>query len=564
MIELEKKIDTIYNELEIWKEDFQSILSSLFYIAESIDRDKKNDTASDYISRISYVFNSIINKSQKSELYSTSDSLTKLNFEKNLDDLNFINAYAHFSMLMPQVHRNIFQVEKINEKNINLKYKKGEILNAEIIDRLFSALAQDVSFSYVNENELKKYLATKIANKQFNLINDDFKWIEDIFQYNLNTQILNEVLTNDVIEKKLGFNYNQYNAFCASLKAYSLFFILLSRELHKLALHVTDHAEKELLISESLEWSVCNLKPDIILKWFKVTAGLNDEEFYNIINFYIIIDDVENEENKLIQKSRFGDGYFPPFLLYRNSIIFSNLAIRYMLPFNNILYSINYTDKAIFDNHISNNLEPTLIEQTIKLFSNFENIIFKKNVNIPGGEIDLIVLDKLNSHCLIFQIKATISASSTRMVRNNESRVLEGFEQIERFNKIDNEEKIKIINNTFDENFENITFENILLIRSSAGSQKAWSNRHKIINYNLLAWILATKKEKQEKSFMNFEKSIDEAIDILLEKAESKVIYEELLIGDYKITFPNIEFNDTNIQLLNLKTHCKFKDFNKV
>ena len=105
IIEIEKNLDKKVVELSIYKESFQSIYSVLLFTAESIDFKGDVDTAMDYLGRTSLIYPIIKKYAQNSGTETTTQSILKTGSIEYLEDINFLIAYAHFSMLMPQIHK---------------------------------------------------------------------------------------------------------------------------------------------------------------------------------------------------------------------------------------------------------------------------------------------------------------------------------------------------------------------------------------------------------------------------------------------------------------------------
>jgi len=141
------------------------------------------------------------------------------------------------------------------------------------------------------------------------------------------------------------------------------------------------------------------------------------------------------------------------------------------------------------------------------------------------------------------QVKATIAPDSARTVERVEGRALEGIKQIEAWEKQSATEQEAIINNHFGTKLKDIKIIHVLVMRSSAGSAAAWAtiDRYPIANYSLLGWLLANKKESGNGSLLHFDDEIRSAQKEIVAMSDSKIVMEELKIGEYSITFPNVD-----------------------
>jgi hypothetical protein len=562
LVEIEKQIDSLLEELSIWKLSFQDIYSTLLLMTEKIDYDGDKDTAMDYLSRISLIYPTIKKLAQDIEIESTTTSILKTGNKQFLEDISFLIAYAHFSLLMPQIHRNVLSVNQVSEFCFELDFANDNIKNSELIDKLYSTISLQISFSSKEIDNIKLHTDKKAKERENNFDGYDFQLINKLFEHHKKFFINIQVLPDDIIESKLGFNHNDFILFSSALKAYSDYFIILARS-YKEQINEEQYSpeENDKLMSEYMEWSVCCLKYQA-LGWFLGTSGLKKDKFDVILSYFIDI--YSNKTGiQLIENSSCGDGYLPPITLIEKSIIFSPHALRYLVNFNNILYSINQKNKKLFNDEISQHLEPTLINQLEYLFSEFNDLEIRKNVTYTKSEIDMLLLSKKENICITIQVKTTIAPDSTRSVARVQDRTLEAFKQINIFESLSNQEKKDIVNREYDINIDDIKFINLIVVRSCAGSDQAWeiNDKYKIINYSLISKVLCDKLKNKDFEFSNFEDEISTKQKELIDTSNWRIEYETLKIDKYEIKFPNIFFDDNKIIPHNLST---FKCFPKL
>lgn len=562
LVEIEKQIDTLLEELSIWKLSFQDIYSTLLLMTEKIDYDGDKDTAMDYLSRISLIYPTIKKLAQDIEIESTTTSILKTGNKQFLEDINFLIAYAHFSLLMPQIHRDVLSVNQVSEFCFELDFANDNIKNSELIDKLYSTISLQISFSSKELDNIKLHTDKKAKEREYNFNGYDFQLINKLFEHHKKFFINIQVLPDDIIESKLGFNNDEFILFSSALKAYSDYFIILARS-YKEQINKEQYSpeENDKLMSEYMEWSVCCLKYQA-LGWFLGTSGLKKDKFDAILSYFIDI--YSNETGiQLIENSSCGDGYLPPITIIEKSIIFSPHALRYLVNFNNILYSINQKNKKLFNDEISQHLEPTLINQLEYLFSEFNDLEIRKNVTYTKSEIDMLLLSKKENICITIQVKTTIAPDSTRSVARVQDRTLEAFKQINIFESLSQQEKKDIVNREYDINIDDIKFINLIVVRSCAGSDQAWeiNDKYKIVNYSLISKVLCDKLKNKDFEFSNFEDEISTKQKELIDTSNWRIEYETLKIDKYEIKFPNIFFDDNKIIPHNLPT---FKCFPKL
>jgi len=490
---------------------------------------------------------------------STTASILKTSSHGHMADINFLSAYAHFSMLMPQIHRDTLVVTEASENKFKLDFPSEAIRDSEIIDKLYCTLTLPVSFK--NDSGLQEYTNRKAQNRDNSITESDLVIIKSVFEHHLQNSVNIEVLPNEVLTGHLGFSVEDCAKFSASLKAFSDFFICLARSYNQLANDISSDKEKEGLMAEYFEWSVCCLKYQF-LGCFLAISEVSKSSFENLLSYFI--DEYSNKTGINFHSNSFvGEGFLPPITLIGSSILFSPLALRYLLSFNNILYSINKTQKKLFDNEVSRELEPTLINQAVYLFSKFPELKSRKNVSYPGGEIDLLVLSESEEVCLSIQVKCTITPDSSRTVARVQQRVTEAMNQIETFEKMDSKEQTNLINTAFETNKQSLRVINLILVRSSAGSSQGWevNEKYRIVNYPILSMLLCRKLNEKSFYISDIDNEILEQQRHLIAESNWTVTYETLQIGKYEIDFPNIEFDSIKVLFGFLKS---FKCFPKL
>lgn len=561
--EKEQLIDTEIEALSLWKYSFQTVYLNLLYLAEKVDIDGNGDSAMDYFARTAAIFGLVRDKCQGHDSYGTTwNALSQTLKDKQFFvDMETLYAYGHFSMLMPQIHRTVFQIDKKSETSFNLSFQTAEMLEAEKKDRLLSILSQQLSIQYIRQRELDQYFMEKIKIGNTELEDYDIHWMTDMYQFNIKHRYRTEILSDAVLSETIGITNADYDHFCSSIRACSDFLLTFGRAFKTLSDKISDEQkeEKEQLFGEYLEWTTCTLMYQILEIMIDL-SGLSETKFKTLLSYYcqiyIGVPDTSYSENAFC-----GDGYLPPFLLMPERVIFSPLAIRYLYTFDNLLYSVNKRQNALFANTISKNLEPNLISQIHRNFSNFQNLNGKKNIPIPGGEIDYIVLCEEQYVCITFQVKATLSPSSSRTVSRVESRSLEGIEQINHFEGLDKQVQLQTINGAFGKTFKKLNFINILLLRSCAGSEKVWTSGVTITNYHLLTGLLGRKLKNGDYNFSSFGKELDEYLDEMLALSKPEVNEEKLVIDDITIKFPDITFDDIKAKCKNFQDCNNIKDF---
>jgi len=559
--ESEKQIDEQLKNLSIWGNTFQAVYLSLLYNAEIFDKSGSGDSAMDYFGRTAELYKLLVKNTVPSDMPGSWASMSTVNDrEQFADDVQALYVYSHFCMIMPQIHREVFSVSEVDGKSFKLDYRKEKTKEAETKDKLLSVLSQQMAIQFPDTQVLRRYLVEKVRMKDFEVGDKDYLWIKSMYVHHYRTMCRVQILTDEVLELHLHFSNNDYRHFTAVIVAFSDFFIELGRSCRD-AVDEQNLAEADTLVQQHIEWTACSLEYGV-LDNMRIICGLQEERFNTLLSYYSQIYGVA-QDPKYVSRAMCADGFLPPFVLTGSSVMFSPLAVRHLHPFSNLLYSVSKRQQSLFDNQISKHLEPVLINQTDRLFSSFNGIQTKANENYPGGEIDYMVLSESENVCICFQVKATLTPSSSRTLERVEGRSMEGCDQIDRFESLPVDVRDKIINNAFGTALNDVKILSVLLVRSSAGSEKIWGTGKSIVNYNVLTGMLSNKKSKGDNSFAYFDKEIDEYLAEMLVIANPVVNSEKFDIQDVSIEFPDISMNDLDARARN-GVHCMgFPDFEK-
>ena len=404
---------------------------------------------------------------------------------------------------------------------------------------------------------LEIYLEQRLASGQVGLCQSDQPWIDELYRHHLATQQRIELLSDGILLEHLGFSNVDYNQFTAAIKAFADFSIYLGRAF-KLSAESNNGEKAELYMSEYMENVVCTLN----YAFFDSTrqlSGLQENKFKALLAYFAQCYE-QPEAYHVTSYAACGDGYLPPFELGKKAVVFSPHSIRHLHTFNNILYSINKTRQALFNDHLSSALEPVLINQTEKLFAAFPDLTIRKNINYPGSEIDMMVLSENGKVCLIFQAKATLAPASSRTLSRVQDRSLEGLDQIKKFEDLPLQDKLHIINGSFGTNHSDLKILSLLLVRSSAGSEDVWGSGIPIVNHSFLAGMLYRKLSENDFLFAHFDKQVDKYMEELILISGWTINEEKFEISNLTIIFPDIDLKLIDLIAFNYKYAAKYGD----
>jgi hypothetical protein len=553
----EVRIDKEIEQLSLWKYPFQTIFSTVLYQVEKIDFDDTGDSAGDYLGRIAELHKVIQMRAAKAEEMTTTNALlTSIDDLEFFEDIRRLYKYGHFSMIMPQVHRKVFQITKDDENSFRLTYPSKEFEQAELKDKILGVLSEQFSHEFLNNEAMDRYLVQRIDSGETVLCEKDQPWIEELYLHHMYTQFRVEVLTDDILTPHLGFSNMEYNQFVAAFKAFCDFSIALGRAFNRAAEATEDRNKAELFMSEYMENVVCSLN-QLFLEQTKPLCGLQDDSFKAILGYFA--QKYENTAYQINCYSACGDGYLPPFELTKNQVIFSPHSIRYLHTFNNILYSVNKKRQDLFNNQISSSLEPVLINQVEQLFTAFPDLKIKKNIIYTGSEIDMLVLSEKEQVCLVFQAKATLAPASSRTLSRVQDRSIEGIEQIKKFEALEKADQLNIINGCFGTDLQGLKIISILLVRSSAGSEDVWNIGISCVNHSFLSGMLARKISQNDEVFIDFDQQINKYMDELIEVSGWVTNEEKFELNGLTLKFPDMDMKFNDVLRHNHKSAVRFR-----
>jgi hypothetical protein len=539
--QIEANSDAHSQALRLWQIPFQAVISQLFFTIEMVDAQGRGDTAMDFASRLSYIYPLVKERAQQAPLNSTVNSLTGYINLEMVQDINFLIAYAHLSLLMPQYHRRLYRLSEIDARHLRLEFKDKAAEQAEIIDRVLSYISLQMVVTYRDAAPLSAYLQQKITKDERTLTGQDFQWISRIKDFMQKYTFNIKAVPDAVFEASFGVTYAEYYAFIATFRAFCEFYLQLGKSFHAQIDQENPKASDDEKEGEYMEWTACCLTKNI-LGWVMALSGLNREKLQRITAFYLNIYS-DSTADGFTSEAYCGDGYFPPLVWMEDHLLFSPHACKYMLTVNNLLYSFNKNHEREFADQISHHLEPCLINQLDYIFQIIPGIQLRQNVDYGASEVDLIVYAPTEKIALCFQVKATIAPDSARTVRRVEQRALEGIGQIRTFENLSAERQEAIIQNSFGNTDTDITFLHFLTVRSCAGSAEIWRHNadYPITNYSLLAYLLAKKSAQQSWLIAAFKEEVLAVQQELVASANPEITEETLVINGESITFPDVK-----------------------
>jgi hypothetical protein len=286
---------------------------------------------------------------------------------------------------------------------------------------------------------------------------------------------------------------------------------------------------------ECMGWLAPLLSANFILGTIEGLSSVSADRIDSIL-VYLLEQPIDNGRNVS------GDGYLGPMFRLGEAFLFSPRALLTMLPERNLLYALNKTDKARFNESVSGLLEPALLGHAKEALDQIAGLRVDRNVVWEGGEIDLLAYDPKSNTALQVQAKAPIPPQGARMTRQVESHTLRAIEQLGKFEDQPPSVKDALLTRSFSLSCKDVRWASAVLTRSSFGTSRAWSamQGRAALNLPLLRHALRNIEE-------------DGAIDMTrLRDAAARIVSEVIQATSKGFTNEKIELFGTRIEFPNL------------
>jgi len=539
--EFENNVDDIINQLDLSNYALNEILDffhfsiALRYSGEQLSSDEYQlGPSGHYLSQLSYLLH-LFNNCNKIYQETSIDIFQNSKLQKNFPTLL---RYALFSEISPYIRKEVY-IPKINNKVLRLEYNEN-YYDYELRDTVLTLLATGFSATDDLKNyEVYDHHIRRILDNKFN---NEFV-ISEVSEYKewYKAYRFDDLTVSEEIYLKLGLTkieYIEFQSFWLGLTTYYIKkFESIIRYLKR-----TGDDNNHVLNKEMLRTASINLSKDVFYTTFTDSLiGISKSKFEYLMKLFSF--DTNNKLTLL-------DGYYPVFFEYKDSYLFSPFSVRVNMSPRNLLYLLNKNHLDIFNNEVSEHLEPQLISHCISLLSKIDSLKIESNVIWSRkGEFDIIAYDTIHNIVLHFQAKGTIPVEGARMTRNLESRMQEGIDQISKFNRESQNKKESIISDIFKHKVSNPNYINILLGWGGFGSYKIWKimNEEKIVALNLAVLNYFIKNIEANYDFNDFYDDINNIINLMVDSTNHKKIINRYKIGKYKVFSESFNYESTKL-----------------
>lgn len=370
-----------------------------------------------------------------------------------------LDAYAHFSEVVPEVRRDRMQVRRI-KAGFELKHAKSLARN-EATDIIVSELA----IGHIGNRSPQSFSARMKKLARSLPINWDEVRIEAanrITKYGVNVRE-DPVVSDDAMTQIFGYSGTRFNEIRNATYALAEVYQELALLSYMATAGDSGDPSDEVMDLVSLSWPETELVDRLAL-----LAGGDRADVAAFVDIFCF--------DPLAAKRRGGEGYTPPFVRIGKQICFSpDLIFRFIQPRNAIQDLIKLESKR-FDELISHTLEPTLIDSAVAAISKFPSLKIGVSTKYAGGEIDLMIVDPGTKHVIIIEVKAPLPPQGSRLTERLAQRVREGVDQLQRFRSLTDEDRLAVVTAGTGVQLSSAEFHYIVLARACIGAVELWES----------------------------------------------------------------------------------------
>ncbi|WP_148712927.1 hypothetical protein [Corallococcus sp. AB030] len=292
------------------------------------------------------------------------------------------------------------------------------------------------------------------------------------------------ILTDEGCEAAFGVSLEKFNRFRSAWAGISEFCLLLAEAFARRARSSNGRRQRELLF-ECMEWTAPLLRENFLGGLVLNITNLSGAEYDHLMQFFSF-SPAEREASQV------GDGFFPPIARLSGSLQFNPDALRSVLSSRNVLYALNRAHTQVFDERVSEHLEPALIDVAKRSLSRLSDVVLAQEIDWGGGDIDLLVYSERENRALHIQAKASIAPQGARMVAATESRVKEALRQLSALRKLSPARIDAIVEKAIGRPVRNVDLVDVVLCRASFGTAKTWERLGDVavVNPPLLAAVV--------------------------------------------------------------------------
>ncbi|MBK9165895.1 MAG: hypothetical protein IPM24_00345 [Bryobacterales bacterium] len=443
------------------------------------------------------------------------------------EQLKLLISYAHFADVMPEVHRDYFSVGREAEHRFLLRHRSSKLASAEAEDILLSELA--LGFA-ITRHQIPAAVFDRMTKRKPGTLSGEgiiaIKTLNSHFQDHVFEVPL---VTDDGLRSAIGVTYRELNRFRAALLAMATF----ANELALAYARVLAKLTHDEAFGEWLHWIAPTWGLEFLRGYLITESGLSDEASERLLSLLSI--DVRTNQPSILHAR---DGYFPPIWQLPGNLLLASDPAMMFIQARNLLFSVQQTDKKLFDDLVSHHLEPALVSFAARILNDVPMLHLQENVEWTGGgtkgEIDLLVFEETSNTALHIQAKAPLPPQGARMVQRLENRLEEGISQLGRFRKLPAADRDRIISQATGRSVYGVEVVDVLLARSCFGTAAICeeANGIRMISLAVLAGAVADCSETDQLDVRSVLNACEGIRHQLIQAAKLNWKHEHLRVGN--------------------------------
>ncbi|ATB45937.1 hypothetical protein MYMAC_001525 [Corallococcus macrosporus DSM 14697] len=551
--ELEAELDKDVKALPLLKLPFRTVVSALYGVVDnrfhgprtSPESRENEDVGSAIVNRLSYLLPLLIDCPVEPLGLNLANALSPIT-PQYLAELGFLLAYAHFSELMPEVHRGYYSVSGDVASGFRLTHASDSFRYYEARDIALT----EISMPYYLRPRLKFEaqlvdVVNRFVKQKFSHAGDLVTTVTVIAkqlyeEFRLGIREI-PILTDEGCNAAFGVSLEKFNRFRSAWAGISELCLHLADAFAHRARSSSGRRQRELFF-ESMEWTAPLLRRNFLEGLVLALTGLSGGEIDHLMQFYSF----SPAEKRARQV---GDGFFPPIAQLADSLHFNPDALRSMLSSRNVLYVLNRAHTQVFDEQVSGHLEPALIEIAKRPLSRLPDVFLAQEIDWGGGDIDLLVYSERENSALHIQAKAAIAPQGARMVAATEGRVKEALRQLSALRKLPPAQIDAIVEKAIGRPVRGVNLVDVVLCRASFGTAKIWERLGSVavVNPSIVAAVverlLATSSSNPVTAFAA---TVQEVADDIQRRAATGWEEATIELGRTTLTMPLLRL-DSNV-----------------
>ncbi|NYV75747.1 hypothetical protein [Streptomyces sp. UH6] len=395
-----------------------------------------------------------------------------------IPQLRDLVQYGHACEIFPELWHGWFTVDGGDGVYV-LDHPEGPIREAEELDILLSEISVPARLQVA---PLSNSARTNILQEPGKTNGKDLI-LPALYYAIMETREL-PLLYDGGMRAAVGVTMDEFLRFQRATAALACTWLDVAADAGRLAAKATRKSDRNKWLAEQMEWYAPLLSADYVEGMLASLTGLGESTLNKILDIFTLRGD----------GTPAGEGFFPPFTYFtdevgRRMIMFSPDVLLHMTAQRNLVYVCSKRQRSTFDNLVSREMEPRLLDLAEMEFGRDRHLAIKRNVEWShagiSGEFDLLVYDHRSNALMHLQAKAPIPPQGARMVKRLESRVEEGLEQLRRFRSLDEAGRNDVLSRIFGVTISGVEVHDVLLTRTGFGTSKVWQQLGDIIPANL-------------------------------------------------------------------------------